>query len=386
MKIIVSFTSYPPRINGVHQVVESLQRQTVQADEIVLYLSMDEFPDMDVALPEELKGMIGQKGFRVVWVRGNLKSHKKYYYALQEYKDAVVITVDDDKIYARTMIEDLIKSYKRFPDAVSARVVRLMLKEAEKLEPYCRWENGKYIEEYADMPRRDLCAIGIGGICYPTTLVDEGWFREELITGVAEKCDDLWLNYNEIINNVPVVYAKPSQKDITIENSQIYSLAANNLYGDGNDRCIERLSSLLKKHNASCYQKWFGNLLTMEAYVVEKKKYYTDLFGGVLDKVGNMPVYLYGAGKIAGLYLRILADLGLLLKITAIIVTEKEGNPSDLYGLQVRALAELEPNKEFGVILGVSEANEREVKIKLSDYNYKNIELDMRIIMRYYLC
>lgn len=386
MKIIVSFTSYPPRINSVHQVVESLQRQTVQADEIVLYLSMDEFPDMDVALPKALKGMIGQKGFRVAWVHGNLKSHKKYYYALQEYKDTVVITVDDDKVYARTMIEDLIKSYERFPDAISARAVRLMLKEAEKLKPYCRWEDGKNIEEYAETPRRDLCAIGAGGICYPTTLVDDEWFQEELITGVAGKCDDLWLNYNEIINNVPVVYVKPSQKDITIENSQIYSLAADNLYGDGNDRCIERLSLLLKNRNDSCYQKWFGNLLTMEAYVAEKKRYYTGLFGEALDKVGDMPVYLYGAGKIAVLYLRILADLGLLLEITAIIVSEKEGNPFDLYGLQVRSLAELERDKEFGVILGVSEVNKREVEIKLSDYNYKNIELDMRIIMKYYLC
>lgn len=386
MKIIVSFTSYPPRINSVHQVVESLQRQTVQADEIVLYLSLDEFPDMDVALPEALKGMIGQKGFRIAWVHGNLKSHKKYYYALQEYKDAVVITVDDDKIYAQTMIEDLIKSYKRFPDAVSARVVRIMLKEAERLEPYHRWENGKYLEEYIDMPRMDLCAIGVGGICYPTALVNEDWFREKLIMEMGGNCDDLWLNYNEIINNIPVVYVKPSQEDITIENSQIYRLAANNLYGDGNDRCIERLRLLFKNRNDSCYQKWFGNLLTMEAYVAEKKKYYMGLFGGELDKVGNMPVYLYGAGRIAGLYLRILADLGLLSKITAIIVSEKEGNPSNLYDLQVRALAELEPDKEFSVILGVSEANKREIKIKLLDYNYINIELDMRIIMRYYPC
>ena len=42
MRIIVSFTSYPPRIKSVHRVVESLYRQTVKADEIILYLSLED--------------------------------------------------------------------------------------------------------------------------------------------------------------------------------------------------------------------------------------------------------------------------------------------------------------------------------------------------------
>ena len=78
MRIIVSFTSYPPRIKSVHRVVESLYRQTVKADEIILYLSLDEFPKVEAELPEKLRRMIGQGGFRIAWVCGNLKSHKKY--------------------------------------------------------------------------------------------------------------------------------------------------------------------------------------------------------------------------------------------------------------------------------------------------------------------
>ena len=83
MRIIVSLTSYPPRINGVHKVVESLYRQSVKADEIVLYLSLEEFPEAEEELPATLRALIGKGGFRVAWVHGNLKSHKKYYYALQ---------------------------------------------------------------------------------------------------------------------------------------------------------------------------------------------------------------------------------------------------------------------------------------------------------------
>lgn len=386
MKIIVSFTSFPPRISGVHKVVESLYRQTVPADEIVLYLSLDEFPNTETGLPKALKNLVGKGGFRIEWVHGNLKSHKKYYYALQEYKDAVVITVDDDKIYAETMIGDLIKSHERFPDAVSARTARIMLKNKATLEPYSKWEKAEYLEEYIDLPRMDLCAIGAGGICYSSSLVNKNWFNEEIIVNIAEDCDDLWLKYNEITSNIPTVYTIPSQEDITIENTQACRLMDKNLYGSGNDECIFKLLTLLEEQATDCYHVWLRNLMTREEYIIAKKKYYADIFNSVFDKVGNVPVYFYGAGKIARHILMILADLGLTQRMTAIIVSDKSRNPSVLYGLQVRILSELDTSRKFGVILGVSEANKKEIIDGLADYDYTiiNIEVGMRIIKRYY--
>lgn len=383
MRIIVSFTSYPPRINSVHKVVESLYRQTVRADEIVLYLSMEEFPETEADLPETLRRLIGRRGFRVAWVHGNLKSHKKYFYALQEYRDAVVITVDDDTLYAETMISELVESHERFPGAVSARNVRIILRKGGELAPYRMWERESRLEEYTDTPRMDLCAIGNGGICYPA-VYHEHWFDETAILGKAETQDDLWLKYNELIDRIPVVYTKPAQKDIIIENSQTSNLARHNLYGEGNDRCICGLSALFMKQDTDGYQQWFRNLMTWEEYVAEKKKYHAGTFSNVLDRFQHMPVYIYGAGKAAQGILMILADLGLVQRITAIIVTDKAGNPIDLYGLRVRQLSELDSREKFGVIFGVNEVNKREVTEKLADYDYQKIELDMKIIMRYY--
>lgn len=382
MKIIVSFTSYPPRINSVYKVVESLYRQTVPADEIVLYLSLDEFPAAETELPDTLRNLAGQGGFRIEWVHGNLKSHKKYYYALQEYKNAIVITVDDDKIYAQTMISDLIESYKRFPNAVSARIARIILKKGDKLAPYCQWEGETHLAECIGVPRMDLCAIGAGGICYPPAVADANWFDDKTIMEKAENQDDLWLKYNEIVNNIPVVCARLSQEDITIENSQICSLMMQNLYGTGNDRCICELL-LSKEQEASRCQEWIRSLMTREEYITKIKGHYAEICSAVLDKAGDIPIYLYGAGKIAGYILNVLGDMGLIRRITAVIVSKKTGNPLSLYGLQVRALSELEPDKEFGVILGVNEANKREVQNSLAEYHYIDIELNMRNIVRY---
>lgn len=384
MRIIVSFTSYPPRIGCVHKVVKSLYQQTVPVTEIVLYLSLEEFPKAEADLPGKLVNLIGQKGFRIKWVHGNLKSHKKYYYALQEYKDAVVITVDDDKIYADTMIDDLIKSYERFPYAVSARITRIMLKKDETLEPYCRWDQIRYLDEYTDVPRMDLCAIGAGGICYSPSFVNEDWFNREIIAKVAENCDDLWLKYNEIASSIPVVYTHPSQEDITIENSQICRLYIDNLCEGKNDQCIHELSLLLKKQHSAHYQKWFQNLMTWDKYIIGKKSHYLDICRAAFDKVGNIPIYFYGAGKIAQYVLTILTDIGLIQRITAVIVSDKAGNPSNLNGLQVKTLSEIDPNKEFGIFLGVNEGNKKEIMNMLAGYNWRSIELDMQILEQYY--
>lgn len=380
MKIVVSFTSYPPRISGVHKVVESLYRQTIPADEIVLYLSLDEFPERETSLPRELVGLNGQNGFRIKWVHENLKSHKKYYYAFWEYKEAIIITVDDDKIYADTMISDLMNSFDRVPYAVSARITRIMLKNGEELEAYCKWDQAGYVEKYMNVPRMDLCAIGAGGICYPPSLANEGWFDREMITKTAESCDDLWLKYNEIANDIPVVHTRPSQEDITIENSQICRLSAENLLGGKNDQCICALSLLLKRQDPDRYLKWIRNLLTQDEYILEKRRCCLDICRAAFDRVGNIPIYFYGAGNIAQHVLPILADIGLIQRITAVIVSDRVGNPSDLNGLQVKTLLEIDHSKEFGVFFGVNKSHKREIVNMLAGYNWREIELDIQVL------
>lgn len=386
MRIIVSFTSYLARIGHVHKVIESLYLQTMQADEIILYLSLEEFPEAEANLPETLRYLIGQNGFRVEWVHGNLKSHKKYFYALQEYQDAIVITVDDDKIYAETMISELIDSYKRFPKAISARNVRIIVKNGKALEPYCRWEVEKYMPEYMDVPRMDLCAIGAGGVCYAPSLVNDKWFDQETILGAFKNNDDLWLKYNEIINNIPVVYTKSLQEDTTIEDSQVYNLTASNLYGNGNDECICKLLALLEEQNNVEYQKWFQNLMTWDEYIAGKKRYCVDNLSTVFDEVGNVPVYLYGAGRIAQCCLRALSDWGMIQRIAAIIVSEQAENPLELYGIQVKPLSEINVSQKFGIIFGVNETNRKEITDRLTGYNYLRIEFNLQVIRRYYSC
>ena len=101
--VIVSLTSYPARIDRVHEVIESVINQTVCADRIILYLADEQFVDRQ--LPKPLVDLCTQYDcFEIHFCDDDLKPHKKYYYAMQDFPDAALITVDDDVIYPNTMV------------------------------------------------------------------------------------------------------------------------------------------------------------------------------------------------------------------------------------------------------------------------------------------
>ena len=60
-QLTLSFTSYPARIRFVPDVLSCLLKQTRPADRIVLYLSEDQFPGKEAALPEALQNAQKEK-------------------------------------------------------------------------------------------------------------------------------------------------------------------------------------------------------------------------------------------------------------------------------------------------------------------------------------
>ena len=91
-RIIVSLTSYPARIAGIAQMLESIYSQTRKADKIVLWLAEEQFPNKDDDLPDDLRKLQFEDKLEVRWC-DDLKPHKKYFYALQEFTDDVVYNI-----------------------------------------------------------------------------------------------------------------------------------------------------------------------------------------------------------------------------------------------------------------------------------------------------
>ncbi len=125
-RIIVSMTSYPARINTVHLAIRSLLAQKVLPDKIVLWLCKSDFPNREADLPQSLRDVLWHD-VEVRWVDDDLKPHKKYFWALQEFPDDYVITTDDDLLYRNTMIGDLLAAHEAHPHAVAAVRTHLIM-------------------------------------------------------------------------------------------------------------------------------------------------------------------------------------------------------------------------------------------------------------------
>ena len=244
--IIVSFTSYPARIKYVEKVLSSLFVQTFPAKKIVLYLSKDEFPEMEKELPYNLKILIGKNNFEIRWVSENLKPHKKWIYAFRDFPNDLVITVDDDVYYPKDMIETLYESYKRFPNCVSALRTHQIAVKDNKILPYRYWiyEDSESINR----PSLLLFATGAAGVLYPVDLFDSSLFDENLIKKLCLCADDIWLKYMELSSDIPVVLPRKFFDLNFIDDSQKEGLCYVNNSEDEpmNDIQIHELCDYLK--------------------------------------------------------------------------------------------------------------------------------------------
>lgn len=380
-KLVISLTSYPARINTVYQVIESLFKQRIKADKIVLWLSILEFPGQYKDLPDNLKQLVGKQGFYIEWVQENIKSHKKYFYALQN-RDDITITVDDDMYYADTMVSTLMTSYREHPHAISARNVHIITRQQETISSYMTWESEA--AEYIGIERTDLCAIGVNGILYPPQCSRDSWFDKQIIMEYAPDQDDIWLKYNEIIDNIPVVYAGIGEPDQEIETSQDSALYIQNAQGGGNDVCIKKLFQNLKKNHRTIYCQWFGNLMRMDELISEKRRYHSAILNDILNKWDQDNLYICGAGKYAHIVMEFIKTCNKEKYIRAFLVTQDaQQDQCKDNDIGIKLIRDLDKQECFGVICGVGRKYREELRAELEPYDsHEWIDLDISGIAR----
>ena len=232
-RLIVSLTSYPARIGGVAAALGTILDQTHPADEIVLWLGNEKFPNKTDDLPAELRKLVDSGQVTIKWCK-DLKPHTKYFHAFKQYSDDVIVTVDDDILYVPTLLEELYDSYLLHPDAVSAARVHLIrsAKDGTAL-PYSEWTmeaDGLLYE-----PSMQLLATGVGGVLYPPHLIVKEVLDEVAIIKTCLGADDLWLKAMELISDVPVVCTGIYKGLEYVPDSQKVGLLYENVHQDVND-------------------------------------------------------------------------------------------------------------------------------------------------------
>jgi hypothetical protein len=241
-KLVCSLTSFPARIDEIHISIETIFRQTVKADEIVLWLSNEQFPTHE--LPESLKLCI-EHGLTVKWVDDDLRSHKKYFYALQEYSNADVVLLDDDLYYPDRLLENLVAMSKRHPNAICVTRVHKMKYSDGKLLPYKQWTHN-YNPKKENTSKDYFFTSGFGTLI-PPSIMPKQLFNAEVFKKICFYADDVWLNFMTRYAKIDIYTNNVYDKDpISIGKSQNVKLVSLNVINGGNDKQISAVTEYLK--------------------------------------------------------------------------------------------------------------------------------------------
>lgn len=247
-EVIVSFTSFPARISFVSQVVDSMAMQTKKPDRVILNLAKPQFPNGEADLPEKLIEQKNNGLVEIAWRDEDIRSHKKYFYVMQENPESIVITIDDDLEYKNDMISTLYYSYLCYPEYVSAMRVHIVaLNEKEKkIFKYYLWP--KEFRDKALVVSEQFFATSGAGTLFPPHSLDKRAFNKDKILELCPLADDVWLYFMLALNNTPCVCASISFYLRAIEGcEESQSLFEKNVAEGQNDVQIDAVVNWLDK-------------------------------------------------------------------------------------------------------------------------------------------
>ncbi len=247
IKVIVSLTSFPDRIDKVWICIESILRQQVKPDRIILWLAESEFKDMKIPI-----SLLNQtkKGLEIRYC-DNLLSYKKIFYTYKHHSDSIIVTVDDDTIYPKYFLKKLLKRNAKYPKEICCfRAHEMMFDSNNKLMPYLKW-NRLSTTGYQEASYK-IVATGVGGILYPPHVFSESLWKKDVFTRYAPYSDDLWLKIISMICNIKIIRAtKHSKTWPLITDTQSNKLCKYNVADGGNDK---QFAALIDYYNVDVFE------------------------------------------------------------------------------------------------------------------------------------
>jgi hypothetical protein len=232
-RLVVSLTSFPSRINRLWLVIETLLRQTYKPDMVILWLSKEQFPQLET-LPTSLLNM-QKRGLQIELREGDLRSHKKYYYTLQEYPNDIMITVDDDVFYCSNAIATLIRYHEKYPSSVIANYSHRMKVISDYLISYTKWDMNIATEQILD---KNLFFGSGGGTLFPVGSLHPNVINWADCQQVCRSADDVWLNSMARLAGSGVCKTSYYSVLLPVLNKQNRTLCLTNLQG-GNDKQMQ---------------------------------------------------------------------------------------------------------------------------------------------------
>lgn len=192
---VVSIATYPKRAHLLPAVFEALNQQTQLPQKWIVVLSEEEWPELK--LPEYFNKLI-KRGLEILWVQNNTYAVKKLVPVVGKYPNMGVITLDDDKIYHKSLIEGLLNYTIENPKKIVGYMGRAMVRKNNQLQMYYREKGTANI----NTPSSQVYLVGWAGIYYPIGSLHEKAFNEEAVHRIVPgRGSDIWFWAAAIANN-----------------------------------------------------------------------------------------------------------------------------------------------------------------------------------------
>jgi len=235
--VVVALTSYPARFDTLHLCLQSLFRQSVRPERLMLVVSRDEADAHP--LPPAIASLDGQL-LEIVYDEGNIGSYKKIIPALERCPGMTIVTCDDDKIYPPNWLKQLLRAAGRTPGAIICHRARMASPLPDGTwAPYHSWPSCNH-----DTPSMAIIPIGSGGVLYPPGALDEVAADRRRFLKIAPSADDLWLKFAAWKRGTPAcqVCYKPSKfKSIPMKAGHLSDVNV----AAGNDMVLHQMASEL---------------------------------------------------------------------------------------------------------------------------------------------
>ena len=243
-EVIVSLTTIPERIGKIHLCIETLLRQSVKPNRLILWLSESLDPTRPIvsskALPYKLR-RLQERGLDIRWCK-DIRSYRKIIPTLTLFPNAIVVTADDDVFYPRHWLKQLYNAYLEEPHLIHCHRAHLMRYDSfGGLLPYLQWS---LTAPGLVGPSLHLFPTGVGGVLYTRKLLHPEVFNEAAFSQLCPLADDIWLKAMSLLMGVACkkVKADPiAYVEVRIPNN--VALSQSNLNHNKNDIQLRNVSS-----------------------------------------------------------------------------------------------------------------------------------------------
>lgn len=230
---VVSITSYGKRVDTVYRTLESVASGTRLPSRLILWL--DDKATFE-RRPDSIR-RLEARGLEVILTE-NYGPHTKYYPYLISKQDLSVplVTIDDDTIYPRRWLQNLIASYKEYPYLIHCYRSHVVELEGEGFAPYISWQRCR-----STVPSIMNFATGVAGVIYPPAFQQKVKDAGLAFTVLCPKADDIWLHVQALRGGFEIKQLKTWEQSFPVmPGTQDMGLIQGNVHGSQNDVQIRK--------------------------------------------------------------------------------------------------------------------------------------------------